>query len=256
MYNLFVHNSASLFFLIGSSFLLGLRHGIDWDHIAAITDITGTVDDKKKSFFLGSLYVLGHAIVIISLGLAAVLVGVNLPNWVNNVMEPVVGITLIILGLWLISSIILHGKNYKMKSRWMMIFEIINKLYNIIYNKISHKHHHPHIKSTDTYGAKTAFSVGLIHGIGAETPTQVLLFVSVAGVGGSLIGSLLVLAFVLGLFLSNTAIVLVSVTSFSGVHDHPYIRLILGFTSAVFSLIVGTLFLFHKTNFLPAFLGG
>lgn len=251
-----MHNSTSLFFILGSSFLLGLRHGIDWDHIAAITDITGSVDDKRQSFFLGSLYVLGHALVIIILGLAAVLVGVNLPNWVDNVMEPVVGITLIILGLWLISSIIIHGKNYKMKSRWIMIFAIIHKLYNYIHKKISHKHNHPHIKSTDTYGAKTAFTVGLIHGIGAETPTQVLLFISAAGVGGSLIGSILVLTFVLGLFLSNTAIVLVSVAGLGEVHGHPYIRLILGFATAVFSLIVGTLFLFHKTSFLPVLLGG
>src|SRR5215218_1862554 len=28
--------------LLLTAFLLGLRHGIDWDHIAAITDITST----------------------------------------------------------------------------------------------------------------------------------------------------------------------------------------------------------------------
>jgi high-affinity nickel permease len=29
--------------LAGLGVSLGLRHGIDWDHIAAITDITGSV---------------------------------------------------------------------------------------------------------------------------------------------------------------------------------------------------------------------
>ncbi|MCH8850354.1 MAG: hypothetical protein IIC89_05960, partial [Chloroflexi bacterium] len=28
--------------LLAGAFALGLRHGIDWDHIAAITDITST----------------------------------------------------------------------------------------------------------------------------------------------------------------------------------------------------------------------
>src|SRR3990170_1796666 len=28
--------------VLGGAFALGLRHGIDWDHIAAITDITST----------------------------------------------------------------------------------------------------------------------------------------------------------------------------------------------------------------------
>ena len=251
-----MHYSTSLFFILGSSFLLGLRHGIDWDHIAAITDITGTVEGKHRSFMLGTFYAIGHAFIIIILGLAAVLVGVNLPDWVDRMMEPFVGITLIILGLWLISSIIIHGRDYKMKSRWMMIFALIHKLYNYIHNKLSHKHNHPHLSSTDTYGTKTAFSVGLIHGIGAETPTQVLLFVSAAGMEGSLIGSLLVLVFVFGLFLSNTAIILLSVYGFSKGHNYTYIRFILGITTAVFSIIVGTLFLFHKTSLLPALLGG
>lgn len=248
---------SSLILVITSSFLLGLRHGIDWDHIAAITDITGTSDDgKKQSFILGSLYALGHALVIITLGLAAVLVGVNLPGWVDAVMTPVVGITLILLGLWLISSILIHGKNFKMKSRWMAIFAVINKVYSFVYKKISHKHHHPHVASGQSYSSKTAFSIGVIHGIGAETPTQVLLFVSAAGVGGSFIGSLLVFIFVLGLFLSNTAIILVSVTGFTGVHNHPYLRLVLGILTATFSLVVGTLFLLNKATILPALLGG
>jgi len=33
--------------LIATGLGLGLRHGIDWDHIAAITDITGTMDDDE-----------------------------------------------------------------------------------------------------------------------------------------------------------------------------------------------------------------
>ena len=28
--------------VLGGAFALGLRHGIDWDHIAAISDITST----------------------------------------------------------------------------------------------------------------------------------------------------------------------------------------------------------------------
>lgn len=249
--------NASLFFIIGSSFFLGLRHGIDWDHIAAITDITGVSENsRRQSIILGTLYALGHATVIIILGLSAVLIGVNLPDWVDRVMEPVVGITLIILGLWLISSIILHGKNFRLKSRWMIIFALIDKIFNTIHKKLQHKHHHPHVTYPNTYSIRAAFTVGLIHGIGAETPTQVLLFISAAGVGGSLVGALLVLTFVAGLFLSNTAIILLSVTGFAEVHNHPYLRLILGVLTATFSLIVGTMFLLNKAAFLPVILGG
>lgn len=244
------------FLLLGSSFLLGLRHGIDWDHIAAISDITGALDEKHKGFLLGTYYALGHAAVIIILGLAAVLLGINLPDWVDTFMEPIVGITLILLGIWLISSIIIQGKNYQMKSRWMLIFAGIKKLYYIIHQKISHKHTHPHLPKGEIYTGKAAFTIGLIHGIGAETPSQVLLFVTAAGAAGSLVGIILVFAFVLGLLISNSAIVVISVSGFMQIHKSSYLRIILGLLTAFFSLILGIMFIFHQTSFLPVLLGG
>ncbi|MBI4991349.1 hypothetical protein HZB96_04625 [Candidatus Gottesmanbacteria bacterium] len=239
-----------------SALLLGLRHGVDWDHIAAIADITGTGGDKKRSFILGSIYALGHASVIIVLGLLAVLIGVSLPDWVDNVMEPVVGITLILLGFYLIYTILRHGKNFRMRSRWMMIFALVGKLYDSLQEKISHKHEHPHIKYPDTYGIRTAYMVGVIHGIGAETPTQVLIFITAAGVGGSLLGTLLVFTFVAGLLTSNTLITLASTLGFAKTAKNSNISIVLGVITAIFSLIVGSLFLLHKVSFLPAILGG
>ena len=35
--------------LLAGAFALGLRHGIDWDHIAATTDITSTTANQTKS---------------------------------------------------------------------------------------------------------------------------------------------------------------------------------------------------------------
>lgn len=242
--------------LFFSALLLGIRHGVDWDHIAAITDITGTGGDKKRSFILGSIYALGHASVIIVLGLLAVLVGVSLPDWVDNVMEPVVGATLILLGLWLVYTILRHGKNFRMRSRWMIIFGLVGRLYDLLQEKISHKHEHPHIKYPDTYGIRTAYMVGVIHGIGAETPTQVLIFITAAGVGGSIVGTLLVFTFVAGLLTSNTLITLASTLGFAKTAKNSNISIVLGVITAIFSLIVGALFLFRKATFLPGLLGG
>ena len=41
--------------VIGAAFALGIRHGIDWDHIAAITDITSTaasVDERDQGWLV------------------------------------------------------------------------------------------------------------------------------------------------------------------------------------------------------------
>jgi high-affinity nickel-transport protein len=238
------------------AFLLGLRHGIDWDHIAAITDITGATVYKKESFILGFLYALGHASVIIILGLAAVAVGVRLPSWVDQFMEPFVGITLIMLGVWLFYSILKHGKKFKFQSRWMLFFRFINKIIDTVHTKFAHKHHVPHVHFPEMYGKRTAFTVGIIHGIGAETPTQVVLFAAAAGAGGFFSGVFLVLTFVLGLLLSNTLIVLISTTGFLQAQQNSRLNVVLGLVTAVFSLTVGVMFLLHRSAYLPVILGG
>ncbi len=33
--------------ILGNALVLGVRHGIDWDHIAAIADIVGTANATK-----------------------------------------------------------------------------------------------------------------------------------------------------------------------------------------------------------------
>ncbi|MBI4219480.1 MAG: HoxN/HupN/NixA family nickel/cobalt transporter, partial [Chloroflexi bacterium] len=45
--------------LLVSGVGLGLRHGIDWDHIAAITDVTGAQPSRARALVMASLYALG-----------------------------------------------------------------------------------------------------------------------------------------------------------------------------------------------------
>ena len=56
------------FALLFSAFGYGLRHGFDWDHIAALTDISSVEKSKKRAFLLSSFYALGHAAVVMILG--------------------------------------------------------------------------------------------------------------------------------------------------------------------------------------------
>ena len=53
--------------VIVSAFLFGFRHGIDWDHIAAITDITSSQEERGLALEYGTIYALGHALVVFRL---------------------------------------------------------------------------------------------------------------------------------------------------------------------------------------------
>lgn len=248
-------NNTQTFFLLFLVFTFGLKHGIDWDHIAAITDITGSEENRRKAFILDTFYILGHAFIVIILGLLAVLIGISLPGWIDALMERIVGVTLVILGIWLITSIIIHKHNFRMKSSRMFLLEQSINLFNFIHDIFPHKHKHKHLAIPQKVDLRVAFVIGMIHGVGAETPSQVLLFITASGVGRDMYGAFLVLVFVLGLILSNFIITILSVAGFTKAKEVSSFRIILGFIFGVLSLIIGGLFLFDKVNLLPQIFG-
>src|SRR5438045_6769079 len=69
-----------------SAFTLGLRHGVDADHIAAIDNVTRKLmQDGKRPVGVGFFFSLGHSTIVVLLSalvaIAASLVQSNLPQW-------------------------------------------------------------------------------------------------------------------------------------------------------------------------------
>src|SRR5256885_231425 len=108
--------------LLVAGVLFGFRPGIDWGPIAAITDITSSQEDRRQAMVFGTLYALGHALVVLSLGGLAIVAGENLPSGVDNVMTRIVGVTLLLLGVYVFYSLIRHGRDFRLRSRWMLVF--------------------------------------------------------------------------------------------------------------------------------------
>ena len=211
------------FGLLVTAFWFGFRHGIDWDHIVAITDITSSQEDRRRAIVFGTRYVLGHAAVVLILGVLAIVAGDRLPSSVDEVMGRVVGVTLVLLGVYVFVSLVRHGRDFRLRSRWMLIFDGIRRGARWVrsramngergavtvadpegtstdparwhhghHGRPGHHHHkHPEPEAFMNYGRGTAFGVGMLHGIGAETPTQVVIFLTAAGAGGELAGVLI-----------------------------------------------------------------
>lgn len=281
------------FGLLVAGFWLGVRHGIDWDHIAAITDITGTVGERRRAILFGTLYALGHAVVVFLLGVAAIYFRRFLPPDIDEFMGRVVGITLVFLGVWVFVSLIRHGRDFRLRSRWMLIFSGVRKGARWVKERVGvgagardseagsgpseigdgstaslwhHGHHgrrghHHHTEPEPDehdvgYGRGTAFGVGMIHGVGAETPTQVLLFLGAASAGGRGVGVVVLVAFIVGLLVSNSIITVGSAFGFLSASRNFGLYATVAVLTAVFSLVIGTLFLFGQESVLPAFFGG
>jgi hypothetical protein len=279
---------------------LGFRHGFDWDHIAAITDITSTttsghteVDipagaamtahghdveelrghdhvhredpgtlhsfgesrfahEQKHAVFLASLYALGHASVVFVLGALALLIGAILPAWVDPILEKVVGVTLVLLGAWVLYSVVQYARGkaeFRMRSRWMLVFDLARNGWGALQAKIHGHEHRPSAHATQ-YGPKTAFGVGMIHGVGAETGSQALLLAGIAGVSG-VTGIVILLAFIVGLLISNTLVAVLSASGFIGAQRMRTVYVIVGAFAGTASLAIGLLFIGGLGTVLP-----
>jgi high-affinity nickel-transport protein len=284
---------------------LGFRHGIDWDHIAALADITGSQDNGRRSMVLATVYALGHALVVFALGVVAIALSEEVPDWLDDVMSRIVGVTLVTLGVYVVVALARHGRDFRMRSRWMLAFAGVRRAARWVGGRraraadlvvITHEHAHPHgedhhhdqvrhtnaadapgtLQSVATttvhrhvhhhvgtvpddpfpaYGRPTAFAVGALHGVGAETPTQILLFLAAARAGGTAIGVALLLCFIAGLIASNTVVALAALFGFRGASRNFPIYATVSVVAAGFSLVIGTLFLLGQDPLLPALAG-
>jgi high-affinity nickel-transport protein len=98
--------------------------------------------------------------------------------------------------------------------------------------------------------------VGVIHGLGAETPTQILLFLLAANLGGTAAGLLGLAMFIVGLLVMNTLMCASTAGLFAWTLGRPTVFLrILTLTTSVYSIVVGAIFLFGAADKLPSLTG-
>ena len=104
----------------------------------------------------------------------------------------------------------------------------------------------------DGYGTGSTFLVGVIHGLGAETPTQILLFLMAANLGGTAAGLLGLLSFIVGLVAMNTLMCASAAGLFSSSLARPGVSRALTLLTSTYSIVVGTIFLFGAADKLPS----
>ena len=238
--------------LIGAAFGLGLRHGVDWDHISAIMDITSSQKTLRGGVVFGWLYAGGHGTVVGSLGLAAVLIGLQLPPGVDSVMAAVVGLTLIVLGVYVIHMLLRHpDAQFQMKSRWVFLASGILRAYELAVTRLTGRMREGKSVDLRVAGPLSAYIIGIIHGIGGETPTQILLFIIAGGVSGAVPGAIVVLSFVLGVFITNTVMSILASLGYARTSTNPRLFRGVAAAAAAFSLILGVIFVVGASGVLP-----
>lgn len=158
------------------SLLLGLRHASDPDHLAAVTTLIASEEERKrakKAGLMGLLWGLGHGTTLVILGLPLVLAGRYLPDAVQQAAETLIGVVIVFLAVRLLI-------------RWR------RGLYHVHLhshdNGGTHRHVHSHREEqTHSHGHPvphrtplSAYGIGLVHGIGGSGGLTLLLLSTIS----------------------------------------------------------------------------
>jgi high-affinity nickel-transport protein len=214
--------------------MIGMRHGIDGDHVAAIADMVGSEQQKRKQVSLGIMYAIGHGAIVLIVGLISIFIGLELPTTTRQVMEILVSLTLIILGGFILYSLLQQRKDYEYKSRIKIVYEWLAKLMAKWKLGINEK-----AVSSIKLGVISAFVIGVIHGIGVESPTQIALLTNAVGLNNVTAATMQLLLFVLGLLISTICVTFFLSWGFLKAKLKKQVYMVLGLITGMYSLGLG-----------------
>jgi hypothetical protein len=174
--------------VLGLGFLLGARHALDADHVAAVATIVSDRPDLRRSGFIGFCWGFGHTLVLLLVGLAVIALKVTIPERLASALEFLVGLMLVGLGASLAATLV--------RERW--------HLHPHEHGGEPHLHLHSHCHRQDhVHGhwlrvSMKPFLVGMIHGLAGSaaltlmalsavrTIWEGLVYISVFGFGSIL----------------------------------------------------------------------
>lgn len=178
--------------ILGFGFLLGLRHAMDADHVAAVSTLLSQRPNFKTSGFIGIWWGLGHTMMLMLVGLVVMTFQIRiLPIWREG-LEMGVGVMLVAMGsslAWTLYRERWHFHVHQHEGQSHMHFH-------------SHRQEEGHIHSHWFRLSFPPFLVGMTHGLAGSAALVVLVistthsiwegmtYILVFGVG-SILGMLL-----------------------------------------------------------------
>jgi high-affinity nickel permease len=171
-----LHGEVGVCVILLVSLLLGLRHASDPDHLAAVTTLIASEEERhrvRKAGTMGFLWGLGHGTTLVLIGLPLVLLNQYLPEIVGKIAEFAIGCIIVLLAVRLLV-------------RWRRGFYHVHV--HTHDDGEAHRHVHSHVRD-DSHGHAhripkrtplSSYGVGLVHGIGGSGGLTLLLISTIS----------------------------------------------------------------------------
>jgi ABC-type nickel/cobalt efflux system permease component RcnA len=214
-----LHSAGTLPGLLLLGFVLGMKHALEADHLAAVAALATRSRSVRHTILQGVVWGTGHTLTLLFFGGVVLAMQTSVPERLAFMLEGAVGLMLILLG----------GDVLRRLARDRIHFHMHRHVDGTVHvHAHSHAHdgaphdrsHHDHVHST-IFPLRALF-VGMMHGMAG---TAALILVMVSGAGSLALG-LLQLAFfglgsILGMAMLSVAIAIplrVSARSLNGVN--------------------------------------
>jgi len=84
--------------IVVTGILLGARHALEADHVAAVAALATGARGARQTMRLGLAWGIGHSLTIFAVGSVILLLGATVPEPIAAILETAVGVMLIVLG--------------------------------------------------------------------------------------------------------------------------------------------------------------
>ncbi len=201
-------SDVSIISILAFGFLLGLKHAVEADHVAAVSTIASEHPSILAASFVGALWGIGHTISLLIAGGLIVLLHVEISDRISLALEFVVGLMLILLGANALRKLLRGGHLH------MHVHQHGGRLH-------AHPHIHNRARTSEAHShhglklQRRPIIIGMIHGLAGSgalmllvlstirQPVVALVYVLIFGIGST--GGMMIMSALVGLPAKLTA---------------------------------------------------
>jgi sulfite exporter TauE/SafE len=221
--------------ILSFGFVLGLKHAVEADHLAAVSTIVAERKSLFSSTIIGGFWGVGHTLSLLVVGALVIFLKLQISDTVEAKLEAIVGGMLILLGLnalrklWQKEKIHVHEHEHGSRAHL-------------------HIHAHEDESKEETHHfmkfSPRAIAIGMVHGLAGSAglmllivptiaaPATAIMYILIFGVGS--IGGMMLMSLLIGLPIHLTS------GKFEALN-----KSILGL-AGMFSLVLGMIIVYEK----------
>jgi ABC-type nickel/cobalt efflux system permease component RcnA len=159
--------------LLGLGFILGLRHALDADHLAAVSTVLAERPSLQSSTFIGFFWGLGHTLMLLCVGFGVMALNLHIPDSLANLFEFAVGVMLVGLGASLARRLYLERWHWHRHDHDGGVHVHLHS------HRLQLDHVHPHWYQ----GSLRPLLIGMAHGLAGSAALVLMVLSTVTGLG-------------------------------------------------------------------------